>query len=211
MVERDKGRIVFEKIVRQGIDPGLVEWVKGNNFRTRVFPIPAKGTRKIRIRYISTLSQKDGKAFYFLPLNFEEKVKDFSLRIEVIKTEKTPVIAEGGLEGLVFDRWRESYLAETSVKNATLTEDILVELPDMEPHKSMVQKGTDGEFYFTLNDFISGPARRGERKARIEPQNIIVFWDNSGSRGGDDHSQELSILEDYFARHTRGSECRAER
>ncbi|MEJ2663488.1 MAG: VIT domain-containing protein, partial [Spirochaetia bacterium] len=30
VVEKDRGRQVFEKIVRKGIDPGLVEWVKGN-------------------------------------------------------------------------------------------------------------------------------------------------------------------------------------
>ena len=31
VVEKKKGRVVFEKIVRQGIYPGLVECTKGNN------------------------------------------------------------------------------------------------------------------------------------------------------------------------------------
>src|SRR5262245_33105797 len=39
-VERHEARIAFEKEVRKGIDPGLAEWVQGNNFRTRVWPIP---------------------------------------------------------------------------------------------------------------------------------------------------------------------------
>ena len=50
-VEKDKGRQVFEKIVRQGIDPGLIEWTKGNNFKTRVFPIPAKGFAFLFLAY----------------------------------------------------------------------------------------------------------------------------------------------------------------
>jgi len=54
-VEKHKGREVFEQIVRQNIDPGLIEWTKGNNFKTRVFPIPAKGTRTIRVRYVTEL------------------------------------------------------------------------------------------------------------------------------------------------------------
>jgi len=54
-VEKHKGREVFEKIVRQGIDPGLIEWTKGNNFKTRVFPIPAKGSRTIRVNYVAEL------------------------------------------------------------------------------------------------------------------------------------------------------------
>ena len=40
VVEKTKGRVTFEKIVRQGIDPGLIEWVKGNHFKTRGFPSP---------------------------------------------------------------------------------------------------------------------------------------------------------------------------
>ena len=41
VVEKAKGRQVFETIVRQGIDPGLLEWTKGNVFKARVYPIPA--------------------------------------------------------------------------------------------------------------------------------------------------------------------------
>lgn len=48
-VEKDKGRQVFEAVARQGIDPGLVEKTAGNNFKTRVYPIPAKGIRQIKI------------------------------------------------------------------------------------------------------------------------------------------------------------------
>jgi hypothetical protein len=43
VVEKDKGRQVFEEVVRQKIDPGLLEWTKGNNFKSRIYPIPAVG------------------------------------------------------------------------------------------------------------------------------------------------------------------------
>ena len=36
VVEKEKGRQVFETIVRKNIDPGLVEMTSGNNFKTRV-------------------------------------------------------------------------------------------------------------------------------------------------------------------------------
>jgi len=45
-IEKEKARVVFESESRRGIDPGIVEQVQGNNFRTRVHPIPAKGTRR---------------------------------------------------------------------------------------------------------------------------------------------------------------------
>lgn len=48
-IEKQKGRKVFESIVRRGIDPGLVEKTEGNNFKTRIYPIPAKGVRHFGI------------------------------------------------------------------------------------------------------------------------------------------------------------------
>ena len=64
VVEKDRARQVLEKIVRQGIDPGLVEWVKGNNFKTRVFPIPANGTRTVKVRYLADLVEQKQKRYY---------------------------------------------------------------------------------------------------------------------------------------------------
>jgi len=37
------------------IDPGLVQWTAGNNFQTRIFPIPANGSRTVRVQYVSEL------------------------------------------------------------------------------------------------------------------------------------------------------------
>ncbi|MCX6554010.1 MAG: VIT domain-containing protein, partial [Candidatus Aminicenantes bacterium] len=55
VVEKEKGRRVFESLSRRRIDPGLVEWVKGNHFKTRVFPIPARGGRTVMVHYLSEL------------------------------------------------------------------------------------------------------------------------------------------------------------
>ena len=46
VVQKHKARQVFEEEVRKGIDPGLVEYTQGNNYKTRVFPIP-QGVREL--------------------------------------------------------------------------------------------------------------------------------------------------------------------
>jgi hypothetical protein len=51
-VEKQAARIAFEKEVRKGVDPGLDEQTGGNQFRTRVYPIPAGGTRTVKIEYL---------------------------------------------------------------------------------------------------------------------------------------------------------------
>jgi len=198
VVEKEKGRIVFEKIVRQGIDPGLVEWVKGNNFRTRVFPIPARGSRTVMVRYLSELDVKDKTALYRLPLNFPGKVDEFSLRIEVIKALAKPVVQAGGPEGLQFNRWRESYVAQASLKNTSLAADMVVALPDVEKQKVMVEKGADGDYTFLIHDVRPEAGQKEREDSSTIPGRITVLWDNSGSRGRVPHDKELKILGDYF-------------
>ena len=51
-VEKDKGRQVFEDIVRRGVDPGLLEATQGNNYKLRIYPLPANGTRSVRLRIV---------------------------------------------------------------------------------------------------------------------------------------------------------------
>ncbi len=62
VVEKDKGRQVFESIVRRGVDPGIVEMTAGNNFRTRVYPITPHGVRHLQITVEKELSGDEAKA-----------------------------------------------------------------------------------------------------------------------------------------------------
>src|SRR5262249_21270491 len=55
IVERDKARAVYEKIVDEMLDPALLEWEQGNWFKLRVFPLPANGDKKVVIRYVTPL------------------------------------------------------------------------------------------------------------------------------------------------------------
>ena len=74
VVEKEKGREVFEEVVRRGIDPGLAEITKGNVFRTRVYPIPANGTKRLAVTFEQELTD-DGKGLrYLLPMAFTEKI-----------------------------------------------------------------------------------------------------------------------------------------
>ncbi|MBQ3800051.1 MAG: hypothetical protein II837_07130, partial [Treponema sp.] len=69
VVEKDKGRQVFEAVVRQGIDPGLVEMTAGNNFKTRVYPLPANGSRRVQLSYQSELRDSStGRVYSFSAL-----------------------------------------------------------------------------------------------------------------------------------------------
>jgi hypothetical protein len=168
VVEKHRGRQVFEKIVRQGIDPGLVEWTTGNTFKTRIFPVPPNGTRSVRVKYVSDIIGSS----YCLPLNFKDKIADSRIRIEVLKPIAKPVIKEGGPEGLKFKKWKECYLAESELKEGVLDKNIIVNLPEVEKQPIVVEQASDGQYYFCINDFPQIPLL----ETPALPEKICLLW-----------------------------------
>ncbi len=63
VVEKQKGREVFEDVVRRGVDPGLAEITKGNVFRTRVYPLPPMGTKRVTVSFEQELGSMMERAF----------------------------------------------------------------------------------------------------------------------------------------------------
>jgi hypothetical protein len=64
IVAKKEARQILEAEIRKGIDPGLVEQTQGNVYRTRVYPIPAGGTRTVSITYTSDLTLSGNEAAY---------------------------------------------------------------------------------------------------------------------------------------------------
>ena len=56
VVENQRAKQVFESIERRRVDPGLLEKTEGNNYRTRIYPLPANGCRTIEIGYNQVLT-----------------------------------------------------------------------------------------------------------------------------------------------------------
>ncbi|MEJ6578426.1 MAG: hypothetical protein QNL33_17960 [Akkermansiaceae bacterium] len=63
------------------IDPGFVEREAENVYRTKIFPIPSKGTKAVRIGYCEILPLKEGEISYRLPLT--EGVKAFNVNVSI--------------------------------------------------------------------------------------------------------------------------------
>ena len=197
-VERDKGRQVFEMIVRQGIDPGLAEWVQGNNFKTRVFPIPAHGTRTVMVRYVSDVVHTERGTSYVLPLNFRAAISQFELRVEVVKPAAAPLVGHSVVPGLAFTPWREGYVAEAKATDVKLNGVLMIDLPELARPDVQIEKGPDGQFYFLAYDFPVDPRPEAEREARKTPSRVTILWDASGSRAGKVRDQDLATVEAYF-------------
>ncbi|HXK20697.1 MAG TPA: VIT domain-containing protein, partial [Polyangiaceae bacterium] len=73
LVEKKRAATIFKSIVEDTVrprDPALLEWVSGSKFSLKVFPIPARGNRKLRLRYQQVLTSDGPRAVYVYPLSF---------------------------------------------------------------------------------------------------------------------------------------------
>jgi Ca-activated chloride channel homolog len=195
VVDKDEGRRAFEKEVRKGVDPGLVEWTGGNSFKTRVFPIPAGGTRTIMVRYVAELTEGKDGLIYTLPMTFKKAIADFSMRVEVVQSEGPPTVAKGGPKGLTFSPWRNSFVAETHKKNVRLKRDLRITLPPASTDSVRVERAADGEVYFSVRTTPRTVLRDANA---TPPKRVRVAWDASASRADADLARELGLLKRYL-------------
>jgi tetratricopeptide (TPR) repeat protein len=195
VVEKHQARIAFETEMRRPvvIDPGLVEWVKGNNFKTRVWPIPAWRSRTIKIQYVSDLLTKGGEAFYYLPLKFDTSVADFQLQVEVVKGNAPPQVCDSHWREFYFERKGSRYIAKTHQKNIQPAS-LLIAMPEIFGQQVLVEKDNKGQHYFCINDFPQSAPTEA-----VKPQRIGILWDASLSREVASIERELRLLQQLLA------------
>jgi len=192
IVTKKEGRQILEAEIRKGIDPGLVEQRQGNVYRTRVYPIPARGTRTVSITYSSDLTLEGNEAAYHLPLQHARDLDAVSLRIEVRQTPVVPTIS-GGQGNMTLTQWQNMWVAEARLTRGVPTDDLLIRLPDLPDRLTMVETTGAGETFFCISEVIKDHSPDQVWR----PDKIGIAWDASGSRT--DISRDLAFLRVLFA------------
>ena len=191
VVDKALGRKAFEDIVRRGVDPGLLEKTEGNNFKARVYPMPAKGTRRVLIAFEQELHERGGQDYYFLPITANVTLKNFKVRTEVVSRFVKADI-KNSLQ-LDFKQARNSYISEVSKRNFTLNQNIALTFPKIEkPQTISATQGSKSYFYgnIALSDT--------KAKSRPTPKEIGLLWDASHSAIQRDRAKEFAFLDAYF-------------
>ena len=191
VVDKALGRQAFEDITRRNVDPGLLEKTEGNNFRARVYPMPAQGVRRILIAFEQELSQRDGRDFYFLPIASGVKLKHFKLRTEVV-SRRVKADIENTLQ-LNFGQSRNSYISEVKKDNYTLDKNIGLTFPKIDkPQLLTASKGTDSYLYGNI------ALEKQSLREKEKPKRIGILWDCSSSSQKRDFAKEFALLDAYF-------------
>nr|WP_255595701.1 VIT domain-containing protein [Lysobacter sp. BMK333-48F3] len=185
-VPKAQGRQVFEAIERRGIDPGLLEQTAGNQFKLRVYPIPAGGTRRVRLDLVESL-RLDGEGWlYQLPLRFAEGAGRFAGELRTAAKPEALGLARG-LKPRKDGRGYRLILTERPPGEA-----LSLRLPRAAQARSYVQD-VAGERYFLAEVPLSGASA-----PRTLPRTVGLLWDASASGRKRDHAGELDLLDRYF-------------
>ncbi|MEA3254416.1 MAG: VIT domain-containing protein [Candidatus Altiarchaeota archaeon] len=86
LLKKDKARRIYEDIVRRMKDPALLEYVERDMFKVRIYPIPARGEKRVTLGYSEVIDCDSGICRYVYPLE-PEKYSPTPLESVVINVE----------------------------------------------------------------------------------------------------------------------------
>jgi Ca-activated chloride channel family protein len=186
ILDRDQARRIYEDIVRRMKDPALLEYVGRNMFRARVYPIPARGEKRIRLSYTEILKAEKNLVRYVYPLNTER----FSLHplqevaVSVKVSSKVPISNVYSSSHKVSVRKEGTGQARVGYeeKNVRPDKDFILyySLSEDEIGLSFMNwEGPDDNYFMLLASpsFVSP-------KEKVLNKNLILVIDSSGSMSG---------------------------
>jgi hypothetical protein len=195
-VEKEKATEVFESTERRRIDPGLLEKVDGNSFRTRIYPINANGVRTVRIGYEQELSWEGlADLRYRLPLAFTHPLEEFSINISVPGAAHQPRFDENTDNALVFNEWKELWSASRKWTNYTADQPIAIRIPQPPGTGALLMQQVGNHYFYSASIFP-----RQERTEKPLPHHIALLWDVSLSGLKRDRKREFDLLDAYFSK-----------
>jgi Vault protein inter-alpha-trypsin domain/Uncharacterized protein conserved in bacteria (DUF2135) len=195
-VNKNKGKQVFEAIEHRRVDPGLLEKVDGNNFKTRIYPILPNAERVVIIGYEQELSSLDkDNLSYLLVSKFAQKLDKFEININVFGGNEKPTLTNDtdNISNFEAASWNKSF--QTSIKKTDYQpqEKITIKIPIQTEIPTVFMQTINNQHYYYASTFIEN------NKTKIDsPASIGLIWDNSNSCKNRDLKKELDFLDAYF-------------
>lgn len=192
-VDRGKGAVTFEAIERRRVDPGLLEKVEGNAFRTRIYPINPNSTRTVIIGYEEEIPLGDkGNLKFNLPLNVKDTVEKFSLNASVIQSADAPV-SEGEGDTLHFDNHNSTYSASLAKSNYVPSHPLSFLIPKPADASEAMIQAQGNKYYYFINTHV-----QAQPISKPMPHRIGLLWDASLSGANRDLKKDLALLDAYL-------------
>lgn len=190
VVEKQRAREIYEQILREKRDPGLLEWAGGNIFKARVFPIEPFSEKKIRITYTQTLPLQNGTFRYNYALRSEllqqTPLRDLSIDVTLHSATPISLVRSPSHPAAAIQTTGHSARVDYSARNVTPDRDFEL-LCSLDGHQQDViaiphVRGEDGYMMIQLSPPAVGAGNWSRTLVRdSRPLNVILLCDTSGS------------------------------
>jgi hypothetical protein len=188
IVEKQRAREIYETILREKRDPGLLEWSGGNIFKARVFPIEPHSEKRIKITYTQVLPLRGNRYRYSYGLR-SELLQKFPLRELFVQINVHSALPLVSVTSPTHD-CRTQSTAHSARLEFTATEytptrdfEAVCEVDGSQSPVVVVphRRGEDG--YLLLQLMPPGPDQSWQRETlpKGEPLDLLVLCDTSGS------------------------------
>jgi Ca-activated chloride channel homolog len=203
VLPRDQARATYEGIVRRMRDPGLLEYVDGELFQARIFPVPANGRQRVEIAFATTLRQQGDTLHYRYPVHASAG-EIGSFVVEGTVASRHPIASlyapyHAIDESATGERSRRFSMEQQRV-DPTQDFELFIGLAGDDVGFSMLTwddgSREDGYFMLTL-----APSPELEQ-LDVLPKQVTFVVDTSGSMSGDKMTQAREMLR-YSVRNLR--------
>lgn len=196
MLERDKARRIYQDIVARIKDPGLVEWMDRDLFQVRIFPVPARGEQRLRLKYAQPLETLAGTYRLVYPLRTAKQVArtldDFTLTTRIRDTVPVGTVYSPTHKIAVAHRDKQVVIGFEQ-ERVTLDKDFVLYFgvsTQAVGMSTIVHRRPGEPGYFLLT---AAPREELESK-EVQGKAIVFVLDTSGSMTGDKIQQAKAAL-----------------
>ena len=192
--EKWKATNTYNAIVGKRIDPALLRMEDSNRYSLRIYPLPARGCRKITMTIQQSLEADKNNLHYLLPLNVNGKVKQFRLNISVMGNV-VPVTKAGLIADHYFTASNEMQTLEWNEEDVLLKGPIAFSF-DLSSRTAFCSKSNESVTFFAFRFQPSVP-----KEYIIKSKTLVIFWDASASVATRDMKKEMRFLRQFIAYH----------
>jgi TonB-dependent SusC/RagA subfamily outer membrane receptor len=193
--EKWKATNAYNSIVGKRIDPSLLTMDYADHYSLRIYPVPAKGCRKVTVTIQQLLITDKNNLLYSLPLNVNDMVPYFRLNITV-NGNADPVTRPGLIADHYFTGVGDKHILQWNTENISLKNSIAFSIP-ISFKSALCTKAKEQQTFFALRfqpSFL--------QEYTIQPKTLTVFWDASASLTKRDVNKETSFLKQFVSYHS---------
>jgi TonB-dependent SusC/RagA subfamily outer membrane receptor len=191
--EKWKAANAYNTIVGKRVDPALLQMDGYNHYSLRIYPVPARSTRRITITVQQVLRPEKDTIHYYLPLTSKNQIKAFDVDINVSHLSTNALVKEGLLKEQVFQYNSAGQRIRWTANERLWDRPITFSIPL--PKKDIVCVKRENEKHFFAARHFSAV----EKTAALRPKTAAVYWDVSYSGKQRDTEKEISFLKQYAA------------